>query len=331
MRRYIKLLPLVMLLFLTSCTLNQDSKIQGFSMDAPYRISSKSATKIQMQVAEKYLNNCDTMFSAYNENSMLYKLNTAKEQVLFSPSTDGSYQEALAYNKDLYTIIDIGKKYSNDVFDISIRPITKLWNFKDGTTIPDSNLIKENLKKVDYHNILIETINGSGSIKLLNNSEIELGAIAKGFVAEKIGTMLDDAIIDIGGTVKSTYKQNITVGLKSPDGDGFFASLELMPNKAVSTSGSYERNFTVDGKLYHHILNSKTGYPIDNDLVSISVIHSSGTIADILSTTFFAQGMEQTLANLQDAECVFVTKDNSVYLTKGIINFKILNEKYKLK
>jgi thiamine biosynthesis lipoprotein len=323
---YIKPFAIIFILILTSCTFKANNKIQGFSMDAPYSVSSKGATKAEMQKAKKYLDDCDTIFSAYNDNSMLYKLNNDK---IFQANLNDEY------GQDLFNIIGIGKKNSNDVFDISIRPITKLWNFKDSDTIPNSDSIKENLKKVNYNNILFDYISTNDGdvpyIKLINDCEIELGAIAKGYVAEKIGTMLDDAIIDIGGTIKSTSKRNITVGLKSPDGDGIFATVELPPHTAISTSGSYERYFIVDNKLYHHILNPKTGYPVDSDIVSVSVIHSSGTMADILSTTFFAQGLEKAMSNLGDAECIFATKNNKVYLTKGVINFRLLNSKYELK
>lgn len=312
--RNIKLFYFIFVILLSGCSFKTNHKIQGFSMDAPYSISAKNTTNEKITKAKAYMDNCDNVFSAYNENSLLYKLNMEKN---FS----------LAYNKDLFDIIKIGKDYSNDVFDISIRPITKLWNFKDENTIPNRDLIKENIKKVNYNNIVIDF----NSIKLLHNTEIELGAIAKGYVAEKIGSMLDDAIIDIGGTIKSTSKKNITVGLKSPDGNGIFASISLPPNKAVSTSGSYERYFIKDDKLYHHILSPKTGYPVESDIISVSVINQSATIADILSTTFFAQGLDISLANLKDSDCIFVTKDNKVYITEGVVNFKLLNKKYELK
>jgi thiamine biosynthesis lipoprotein len=269
------------------------------------------------------LSKCDELYGAYNENSLLYKLNKNK-----SAATGEN-------EKDFAAIIKLGREYSlkyRGIFDITVRPVTKLWDFKSGVPqLPDAAAISENAALINAENIEIS----DDRVILKNNAEIDLGAVAKGYAADKVAEILaasgTQAIADIGGTVKSTVKSPITVGIASPDGGGLLCSFE-MNELSVSTSGLYERNFTLDGKIYHHIINPKTGYPADSGLVSVSVINKSAAICDILSTAFFVMGMPEALKTLDGAtDAVFVTSAAEVYITGGIKKFKLLNNDYVLK
>ena len=184
--------------------------------------------------------------------------------------------------------------------------------------------MQENLGLVDYRNIILE----DDFIYLENNAEIELGAVAKGYVCDKIAKMLEGtpSIVDIGGTVKAVAK-DITAGIKSPDHNGVLCSFTLPAGKAVATSGSYERNFTYEGTMYHHILDPDTGYPVESPFVSVSVITDSGFKSDILSTTFFATENPELPPK---TEAIFVTKDNRIFATEGIKNLKLFHTDYKI-
>ncbi len=311
MKRILSILFCILLL--TGCS-SPKTKIQGFSMDAPYEITADDLSKEQETEIKSYLNRIDSVFNVYREDSVLSQLNQTKQL------TVSTSEEAM-----LYDLVQATLPYCNGMFDISIRPISSLWNFKsDNPTVPIESEIEKNLPAVDYNNIVLT----DNSIHLENNAEIEGGAVVKGYVCEQIAKILSDktAIIDIGGTVKAIGK-SITAGVKSPDGNGLLCSFTLANGQAVATSGSYERNFVSDGKLYHHILNPKTGYPAETDLVSVTVICDSALEADILSTTLF---MEDSLRIPKKAEVVFVTKDGSVYASSGIQNFKLLNEEYNV-
>ncbi len=309
-----RILPLILcFLILTGCQ-SQKNIIQGFSMDASYRIEAENLSSEQETKIKQYLHNIDNVFNAYRKDSAISRLNQTK---LLSSSTSDE--------KMVFDLIQQTLPHCNDLFDISIRPVSKLWDFKsENPTLPNESDILNNLSAVGYQNIEIS----DHDIRLNNNTEIELGAVAKGYVCDKIAEMIfgKTALIDIGGTVK-TIGKDITAGVKSPNHDGLLCSFILPNKKAVSTSGSYERSFTLDDKLYHHILSPKTGYPAETDLISVTVICDSALEADILSTTLFA---ESSMRIPEDAEVIYVTKDNLVFVSSGIKNFELLNKEYQV-
>ena len=308
-----QIIPILLcLLLITGCASNK-TVIQGFSMDASYRIETSSVSAEQESEIKAYLNQIDSVFNAYQKDSAISKLN--HDKTLTAVGSDENI---------LLDLIQQTLPFCNEYFDISIRPVSKLWNFKsESPVLPDNQQISEELASVSYHNIEIT----GNTILLKNNAEVEGGAVVKGFVCETVAEMLSDkeALIDIGGTVKTIGKNSI-IGVKSPDYNGLLCSFTLPDGKSASTSGSYERSFELDGKLYHHILDPKTGYPVETDFVSVTVICDSALQADILSTTLFA---ENSLRIPESAEVIYVTKDNLVYVSDGIMNFKLLNTAYQ--
>ncbi|MBQ7950904.1 MAG: FAD:protein FMN transferase [Clostridia bacterium] len=306
---------LLCILCLTGCT-KKEAEMQGFSMDAPYRISANELTKEQEHSIKTMLKDADSCFDAYQESSTLSQLNHHKKITV--SKDDGNAQM-------LYQIISASLPFCNQYFDITIRPISKLWDFNaDKPVVPDNTVLKQNLRAVDWRNVILE----DDFIYLENEAEIDLGAVAKGYICDKIADYLTQevAIVDIGGTVKAVG-EDITAGIKSPTLDGLLCSFTLPAGKAVATSGSYERNFTVDNQTYHHIINPKTGYPFDSEFVSVSVICDSAMEADILATTWFCDENQDYNKNV---EAIFVTKDNKIIVTDGIKNFNLLHTDYTI-
>ncbi len=280
-------------------------------MDAPYSVKAIFTDNVQKDKTEKIISDCDSFFDAYDENSLLYKLNKEKE---------------LTENNELYTIIKETKKYCDESFDITIRSVSKLWDFNsENPKVPQKSKIEKALNGVDFNNIEIK----DNLLVLLNDSEIELGAVAKGYCGDKVFENLkeNESIIDIGGTIITSKKDGINVGVKNPDGDGILCSLHLDYAMGISTSGTYERSFLKNGKLYHHILDPKTGYSVDNNLVSVTVISDSAMKSDILSTKYFVKGLNCEIED--NVSVIFVTKDKKIY-TKGNIDLKDINNNYKL-
>lgn len=297
-------------MLLTSCQ-KKAEEISGFAFDAPYSVKGYGIKSEKKNEAEKIISNCDKIFDAYDENSQISVFNKTKK---------------LTEKNELYEIIKESKKYCDECFDITIRPVSKLWDFNsENSKPPKKEDIEKNLKSVGFGNIVIN----ENSITLLNDTEIELGAVAKGYCADRVFEILSDneMIIDIGGTVVNAKKQPITVGVKNPFDEGILCTLELEWGQGISTSGSYERNFEYKGKLYHHILDPKTGCNVENDLVSVSVVSDSALKSDILSTKYFVEGLECEIEKGTGA--IFVTKDKKIY-TKGNINLKDINNNYKL-
>ena len=238
-------------------------------------------------------------------------------------------------------LLELGIYYgnlSNGKFDITIGKLSDLWDFStkalidesemNASYLPTASSIEAALATVDYTNLSID-----GNLVTLKNPEsaIDLGGIAKGYIADKMKEFLNEngitsGIINLGGNVLTigTKKDGsaYTIGIQKPfseDGSAI-ASVEIT-DKTVVTSGIYERYFKVDGKLYHHILDVTTGYPYENELLEVTIITDSSANADALSTTCFSLGLEDGLAlieSLKDTEAIFITDDYEMHTTSGI-------------
>lgn len=216
---------------------------------------------------------------------------------------------------------------TDGAFDITIAPLMKLWDIKNNPgNVPSESDITEALSHVNYKNIMIE-----GNTVTLTDSEasIDLGGIAKGYMADRLKEYLlsegvNSAIINLGGNV-------LTIGEK-PDGTSFNIGIQKpfdkqnatvtsvqVKDSSVVTSGSYERYFKVDDVIYHHILNTETGYPCDNGLLSVTILSKKSIDGDALSTACFALGLEEgqrLIESLEDIDAIFVTVDYEIIDTR---------------
>lgn len=254
------------------------------------------------------------------ETSEIYSLNNRtsnQDTFIISNKTKEVIEKALYYG-------DI----SEGTFDITIEPVSSLWNFTDSmATIPDSSVIESAIRSVDYKNI---SLNGNELTFLSPNTRMDLGAIAKGYIADKLKSFLleqgiENAIINLGGNVMcigtkpdgSPYK----IGVQKPFEDrNETISILNIEDMSVVSSGVYERNFIIDGKNYHHLLDTNTGYPLDNGLVSVTIISKESIDGDGLSTACFALGLEKgidLLDSLDDIYGIFITEDYEVFYSEG--------------
>jgi thiamine biosynthesis lipoprotein len=171
--------------------------------------------------------------------------------------------------------------------------------------------------------------------------QLDLGAIAKGFITDETVSYfkkhgVTTAIIDLGGNVfvmgHSPRGEDTpwTVGIQDPNkARNTVIGYVYGKNKSFVTSGIYERFLEVDGKKYHHILSPKTGYPYENDLAGVTIVTDKSIDGDGLSTTLFALGRTagtKFIENMKDTEAIFVTKDDKVYTTSGLKDFKLEDE-----
>lgn len=235
--------------------------------------------------------------------------------------------------------LDVSKNCGG-VFDISIGNLTGLWNIgSDDARLPSRQEIESAIKTIDYTAISIS----DNKIKCAPNQKIDLGAIGKGAACDRVSEILDNAgskgaIVSVGGSIL-LYGQNPnadkwSVGIRNPRGEAneYMAILNL-DECCVSTSGDYERVFEQDGISYHHILDPRTGYPSQNDIISVTVICDSGLLSDALSTACFILGYKDSLDLLAkyNAQAVFIDKDFKVYTTSGLQNsLTITNDSYKI-
>lgn len=252
-------------------------------------------------------------------------------------------------------VIEKGLEYgdlSGGAFDITIGKASELWDFHDidenheaAGNLPDEAALKEAVGHVDYRKVKME---GNRVTLLDPDMEIDLGGIAKGYISDRVTSYLEDrgvisAVVNLGGNIVTLGSKApsllsglpdsgedapedantvpFSVGIADPrsDGGGILGTFPCV-NKVVVTSGTYERYVLKDGVKYHHILDVKTGYPVDTDLDSVTIIAEKGMGADAdgLSTTCLALGMEKGLAlirSLDGVEAVFVDVDGNVKLS----------------
>lgn len=231
----------------------------------------------------------------------------------------------------IVNVLSAALKYaenSEGIFDPTIRPFTSLWDFEN-KIIPSKDDLSKAAGLVDYKRLSVT----KDRISLENGAQLELGAIAKGYISDHIFSYLkaqnvNSAIINLGGNVTllgNDNGQKFSVGIRDPKSQNIIATV-LAEDCSVVTSGTYQRSFDADGITYHHLLNSKTGMPVQNSLSSVTIITKSGTAADALSTLCFLLDLEdgiKYIENLTDTEAVFIDNDNTLHLTKGLeINHK---------
>lgn len=225
----------------------------------------------------------------------------------------------------LNTALDIAVK-SNGAFDPTVLPLVTLWDVQNRTFPPSVADIKDKLNYVNYNNIIIS----QNTVTAQGGAQLDLGGIAKGFIADRIKEYLKangvtSGVINLGGNTLLIGDKNgsdFTVGLQKPFGKNgeLSATLELTDKTAV-TSGIYQRYFEADGKIYHHIIDPYTGYPCDNGIASVTVITESSCIADGLSTACLNLGIEKgsELAKQYSAELIYITASGELILTDGLI------------
>lgn len=277
-------------------------------------------------LADKYEN----LLSATIESSDVSKINAANgSPVTVSPETAELIREGIDYGT-----------LSSGQFDITIGKLSSLWDFSENPGIvPDADAIASAVSTINYQNITV-----SGNTVTLNDPDatIDLGGIAKGFIADKMKAYLNEngitsGIINLGGNVliigPKEDGSDYRIGIQKPFSDtGTALATVSIPDGTVVSSGVYERYFKKDGVLYHHLLNPKTGYPYENDLTGVTIICSRSVDGDGLSTTCFSLGLEdgmKLIESLPDTEAIFITSDGELHTSSGIgttIPFQMMQE-----
>lgn len=329
-------LVLICLISLTSCgkqdrLYSKDAFLMGTIINLKYY--GKNGEKA-LEESIKIIENIENSMSLTLKDSDINKINKEAQN---SP---------IELNDDMYNVIERAlyySKLSDGSLDISVRPVDKLWAIgTENERVPDKSEIKNNLKYVGYENIELHKENKSISFKK-DNMEIDLGAIAKGYTADKLVDILkkykvERALINLGGNLYiyggKENGDSLNIGIQDPKKDKgeYFATLRIK-DKSVVTSGNYERYFEKDGKRYHHIIDPKTGYPAENGLISTTIISDKSMDGDALSTATYVLGLEKSIKlinSLENVEAVFVTSDKKVYTTKGLNkeNFNLSNKEY---
>ena len=302
-----------------------------------------TAEKIPPKISEVgfYLDTV-IVLTAYVENSQVLKdalEECGRYERLLSRTVEGSdvWQinhakgEPVEVSEDTMQILrcaqEISEK-SGGAFDVTIAPVSTMWNFtQDPPALPDAEEIARAAELVDYTRMKLE----GNTVTLPEGMMIDLGGIAKGYIADRIKTYLADrgvryAILSFGGNI-------VAIGSEKPDGTPWKVGIQdidkptgehmlISLNKGGSTvtSGTYERGFDLDGVRYHHLLSTETGWPVQNELASVTIFSESSMEGDALSTTAFVLGTEKGLElieSLEGTEAVFIARDRTVTCSSG--------------
>lgn len=272
----------------------------------------------------------EDVLSVHVEGSDLYNIMTQAgiAPVEVSGLTMEIFTKSIAYSE-----------MTDGKFDVSAGPLISLWNIDPPNGhVPSQEELEEVLPLIDYSKIIIDEENQT--VYLEDEGMVaNLGAIAKGFIADKVKDYLveagiEHAIINLGGNVlligDKADGTAFRIGVQDPDAlrNTYLGVIETTDNSLVS-SGDYERYFEQDGVRYHHILDPDTGYPSDTSLRQVSIISPKSVDGDALSTSVFLLGLEKGLElinSIEDVEAVFVTEENQVIVTEGLRDQFTFNE-----
>ena len=306
MKKNITLPMMLILLLLCGCNSGETENSETrFLLDTVCTVTADCGDDI-INGAFSLCEDLERTLSKNVKDSDVYRLNNTEGFVSVSPDTLKTVERALYYSE-----------LSGGKFDITIAPVSALWDFKN-QVVPDRNEIAEALKNVDYHSVEIK----DGGISL-DGKQIDLGGIAKGYIADKATEYLKEngvkkALINFGGNICMIGQYNI--GIKKPFDDSVMASIEIKDKCAV-TSGIYERYIEKDGNTYHHILDPKTGYGVENELAAVTVIGEKALDCDALSTVCMLLGAEDGLEIINrtaDTEAVFIDRVGGITLSSGL-------------
>lgn len=315
--------------------------IDGWVKKIKQKIINQMGTRISLSIvhpeAENLLEKASHMLADYEAR---FSANNSKSALMMVNQQAGI--QPVHVDSDLYDLIQFGKKYSlssNLALNITIGPLVKLWKigFTDAH-VPEQKEIEEKLKLIDPTDIKLDA--DKRTVYLTKKGmELDLGALAKGYFADKLKSFFQNegvqsGLVDLGGNVLTIgenpkYEDGYwRVGIQKPSPvRGDLVGVVLVKDKSVVTSGIYERSLKVDGKKYHHIFDSTTGYPIENELASVTIVSDESIDGELWTTLLFMfspTAAIQYIDSIPGIEALIITKDNDVKMTRGIVRYVVL-------
>lgn len=334
--------------FLFSCRSESKSSVQFRAMNTYMSVTSygKKASEANRKVRER-IESLEKYFSVTIPESEVYRINESSENQI--EIIHDETKNLLEFS------LGIAEK-TDGALNPCLYPVIKLWGFTQGEyRVPSESEIKDALKKTDFR---VLKILESGT-EIQKNAEnffsedafafhsvpagkryflrknpgmmVDFGAVAKGFSGDEALKILEEngiksALLDLGGNIQVLGAKpdgsEWNIGIKNPWEAGNPVCGIKLKDKSVVTSGGYERFFfDENGKKYIHIFDSSTGFPVENELESVTVIADSGLYADSLSTSLFVMGTEKASGfwkKSRDFEMVLITKDARLFYTSGI-------------
>lgn len=308
---------------LTGCTLPSASA--SYSATGTYFDTVITIT-VYGKGNEDLIQDCFDMAGHYEQ---LFSRTIADSDVSRINNAAGAYVTVDEETADLIRKSLYYCELSGGVFDITVGALSDLWDITNNPGIlPAEEDIQAALDTVGYEYISVQ---GNQVALTHEGTKLDLGAIAKGYIADSMKEYLvsqgvTSAMINLGGNVltvgEKPDKTPFRVGIQKPfDETNQTIGAVDIDDQSVVSSGNYERYFELDGKIYHHIMDTSTGYPVDNGLSDVTIISAQSIDGDALSTTCFSLGLEngmELIESLPDTEAIFITEDAEIYTTSGI-------------
>ncbi|MGY5368394.1 FAD:protein FMN transferase [Enterobacter oligotrophicus] len=315
-------------------------------MSSDHRVYSYSAVLMGSPILLKLFSHDEALasrvFRLIKRYEDLLTVNRAHSQVMDINHAAG--QHPVSVSRPVFELIRCAKAaslFKESAFNLAIGPLVKRWKigFK-GDSVPPAAEIAALLRITRPEDVVLDET--SGSVFLAKaGMEIDLGAIAKGYIADRVrdylrkeGTTL--GLINLGGNIQTlgSPEGGWHVGLKKPFAENELIGSMTVENRSVVTSGTYERYFEQNGKRYHHILDPRTGYPLDNELDSVTILSKESIDGDIWTTLLYGMGVEKGCTALRarpDIEAIFVTKTKEVVISSmHHFRFTLLDDRYRV-
>lgn len=308
----------------TGAERNKQVSADVFAMDTYMEITAYGRHGQEaVDAAVEEIKRLDDLLSTGNGASEVSQINQNGGGVL---SEDTSV--LLKRSMDIY-------KSTEGAYDITVYPLMKLWGFTTQQfAVPDKDALKEALELVGSDTL---SLNEDGKEQRLilekEGAAIDFGGIAKGYASDRVMELykeygVSSGLVSLGGNVSALgLKPDGTkwrIAIRDPEDENGYLGILSIENKAVITSGGYERYFEEEGVTYHHILDPSTGYPANNGLVSVTIVSEDGTLADALSTSLYVMGTEKAIdyceehAQADGFDVILYTEDGILYATAGI-------------
>lgn len=306
-------------------------------MDLSSRSERLMGTTITISIcdtqADKLLAHCFELLRSYEHR---FSANDARSELM-----EVNHQAGIApvqVHPDLFELIALGTLHSqakNSHLNIAIGPLVQTWRigFSDARR-PAPEEIEQALLKIDPQQIQLDHENYTVFLKR-PEMKIDLGALAKGYSADLIATYLrgkgiKDALIDLGGNILTVGQHPVKqqpwrIGIQNPvEKRGQHLLVLSVKDKSVVTSGIYERHLEVDGQSFHHIFDSATGYPVETDLASITIISDRSVDGEIWTTRLFGDSptsILNTVESLPGIETLLVSQSGKIAYTSGLQSY----------
>lgn len=321
--RFLKIISVLLVLLTLCCFAScgvEPYSSEFFAMDTIMTVSAYGKSPQQaVNGAQEEICRLDGLFSVEKAESEIYELNDKKTLV---PSED-TYR-IFTKAKEIYNMTD-------GAFDITVEPLEKAWGFYSSleNRVPSQQEIDLALERIGFDKLNISR----EKLALDNESAVDLGGIAKGYASGKAAEILKEngvtsALISLGGNVRAVGAKPDgspwIIAIANPDDNAQTSGTLSVKDRAVVTSGGYQRCFEENGQFYHHIIDTKTGYPAKSGLKSVTVVSEDDALADGLSTALFVMGLEKSADFYRENSglfgAVFITDENEIYVSENLKN-----------